>query len=98
MPSFCATMTTRSQALLIYLGAGSFPLPDRFPINSAYGVSTDLFGARSRLKSTERPLIIMTLDDKIRIGMVALTGGSVVLAALGVHVNPLSAISGASPV
>jgi len=39
----------------------------------------------------------MTLDEKIRIGMVALTGSSIVLVALGVHVNPLSAISGAGP-
>ncbi len=37
----------------------------------------------------------MTSDEKIRIGMVALTGGSIALAALGVHVGPLTAMSGA---
>jgi hypothetical protein len=37
---------------------------------------------------------MMTLDEKIKYGLVALTGASVVLAGLGVHVNPL-AIAGA---
>jgi len=37
----------------------------------------------------------MTLDEKIRYGMIALTGASVVLATLGVHFNPLE-IAGAS--
>jgi hypothetical protein len=32
----------------------------------------------------------MTLDEKIRYGMVALTGASVVLTTLGLHVNPLA--------
>jgi hypothetical protein len=54
-------------------------------------------GIHSTLKFPERPMTLMTLDDKIRIGMVALTGGSIALAALGVHVNPLSAVSGAGP-
>jgi hypothetical protein len=36
----------------------------------------------------------MTTDDKIRYGMIALTGSSVVLAAFGVHINPLAAIGG----
>ena len=36
----------------------------------------------------------MTVDEKIRYGMMALTGSSVVLAAFGVHVNPLAAIGG----
>lgn len=36
----------------------------------------------------------MTLDEKIRYGMMALTGTSVVLAAFGVHINPLEAIGG----
>jgi hypothetical protein len=30
----------------------------------------------------------MTIDEKIRYGMVALAGASVVLATFGVHVNP----------
>lgn len=37
----------------------------------------------------------MTIDDKVRYGMMALGGASLVLAAMGVHVNPLSAITGA---
>ncbi len=37
----------------------------------------------------------MTLDEKIRIGMVALTGSSIALAALGVHVSPFTAMGGA---
>jgi hypothetical protein len=36
----------------------------------------------------------MTLDEKIRFGMFALTGAAVVLATLGVHVNPLDIIGG----
>ncbi len=31
----------------------------------------------------------MTLDEKIRIGMVALSGATVVFAALGLHMGPL---------
>ena len=38
---------------------------------------------------------IMTLDEKIRFGMVALSGASLVFASLGVHVNPLTIIGGA---
>jgi len=37
----------------------------------------------------------MTLDEKIRYGMVALTGASIVFATLGVHINPLTVIGGA---
>ena len=36
----------------------------------------------------------MTLDEKIRFGMVALSGASVVFATLGVHINPLEIIGG----
>ena len=36
----------------------------------------------------------MTLDEKIRYGMVALGGASVVLATLGVHFNPLDICGG----
>ena len=36
----------------------------------------------------------MTLDEKIRLGMVALTGASIVLASLGVNLSPLEAIGG----
>ena len=37
----------------------------------------------------------MTLDEKVRYGMVALGGASFVLATLGVHLNPLDIIGGA---
>jgi hypothetical protein len=36
----------------------------------------------------------MTLDEKIRYGMVAITGASVVLATLGIHVDPLTVAGG----
>jgi hypothetical protein len=36
----------------------------------------------------------MTTDEKIRYGMIALSGSSVVLAAFGVHINPLAVICG----
>ena len=36
----------------------------------------------------------MTLDEKVRFGMVALTGASVVLATLGVHIGPLEIAGG----
>jgi hypothetical protein len=36
----------------------------------------------------------MTLDEKVRYGMIALGGASVVLATLGVHISPLSVIGG----
>jgi len=36
----------------------------------------------------------MTLDEKIRYGMVALGGASIVLATLGVHISPLEIIGG----
>ena len=32
----------------------------------------------------------MTIDEKIRYGMVALTGAGVVLATFGLHVNPMA--------
>jgi hypothetical protein len=35
----------------------------------------------------------MTLDEKIRYGMVALAGASVVLASFGIHITP-AAIQG----
>jgi len=37
---------------------------------------------------------VMTLDEKIRYGMMALGGLSIVLAALGVHPTPLEPIRG----
>ena len=37
----------------------------------------------------------LTLDEKVRYGMVALSGASLVLATLGVHINPLEIIGGA---
>lgn len=36
----------------------------------------------------------MTLDEKVRLGMLALTGASVVFAALGVHIMPLDIAGG----
>ena len=36
----------------------------------------------------------MTLDEKVRYGMVALAGASVVLATLGVHITPLDVAGG----
>jgi hypothetical protein len=36
----------------------------------------------------------MTLDEKIRYGMVALTGASVLLTTLGIHVDPLAIAGG----
>lgn len=36
----------------------------------------------------------MTLDEKIRYGMVALTGASLVFASLGLKVGPLEIIGG----
>jgi hypothetical protein len=39
-------------------------------------------------------LAVMTLDEKIRYGMVALAGASVVLATLGVRINPLEIAGG----
>ena len=40
-------------------------------------------------------LVNMTLDEKVRYGMVALAGASVIFATLGVHINPLDVIGGA---
>ncbi|HEV2137765.1 MAG TPA: hypothetical protein VGR53_02905 [Nitrososphaerales archaeon] len=37
----------------------------------------------------------MTLDEKVRFGIVALSGASLVLASLGVHLSPLEIIGGA---
>jgi hypothetical protein len=37
----------------------------------------------------------MTLDEKIRYGMMALTGASLVFASLGLKVGPLEIIGGA---
>jgi hypothetical protein len=39
-------------------------------------------------------LLTMTLDEKIRIGMIALTGASFVMAALGLKLGPLEPIGG----
>jgi hypothetical protein len=39
-------------------------------------------------------IVYMTLDEKIRYGMVALGGAGLVFATLGVHVNPLTVIGG----
>ena len=40
-------------------------------------------------------LVDMTLDEKVRYGMIALAGASVVFATLGVHISPLEVIGGA---
>ena len=39
-------------------------------------------------------VVNMTLDEKVRYGMVALSGASLVLAALGVHITPLGVSGG----
>lgn len=39
-------------------------------------------------------VVNMTLDEKVRYGMVALGGASIVLATLGVHITPLQIIGG----
>ncbi len=36
----------------------------------------------------------MTLDEKVRYGMMALGGASIVFATLGVHISPLDAYGG----
>lgn len=36
----------------------------------------------------------MTVDEKIRYGMMALTGAGIVLTTLGLHVGPLGAVGG----
>jgi len=36
----------------------------------------------------------MTVDEKVRYGMMALTGASLVVAALGLHVSPLTEMAG----
>jgi hypothetical protein len=36
----------------------------------------------------------MTLDEKIRLGVLALAGASIVFASLGIHVNPLDIAGG----
>ena len=36
----------------------------------------------------------MTQEEKIRLGMLALTGASLVFASLGLHAGPLEAIAG----
>jgi len=41
-----------------------------------------------------RALANMTLDEKVRFGMIALGGASIVLATLGVHFNPLEIVGG----
>jgi len=36
----------------------------------------------------------MTLDDKVKYGMMALGGASIVFATLGVHISPLDTVGG----
>ena len=38
--------------------------------------------------------VSMTLDEKIRYGMFALSGAGIILATLGVHINPLEIAGG----
>jgi hypothetical protein len=47
------------------------------------------------LKSKLRAHFGMTLDEKVRYGMMALGGASVVLTALGLHLGPLNIVGGA---
>jgi hypothetical protein len=37
----------------------------------------------------------MTIDEKVRYGMMALGGASLILTAMGVHINPLQIVGGA---
>jgi hypothetical protein len=47
------------------------------------------------LKKNHAPMVArMTLDEKIRFGMLALTGASIVFATLGLKVGPLEIIGG----
>jgi len=39
----------------------------------------------------------MTIDEKIRLGMVALAGASVVFVTLGLHLGPLDIVGGSGP-
>jgi hypothetical protein len=34
----------------------------------------------------------MTIDDKVRYGMLALGGATMVLTAMGLHINPLTVL------
>jgi hypothetical protein len=36
----------------------------------------------------------MTIDEKVRYGMLALGGASVILTAMGLHIAPLNALGG----
>jgi hypothetical protein len=36
----------------------------------------------------------MTQEDKVRYGMMALSGASIVFTALGVHISPLAQVTG----
>jgi len=36
----------------------------------------------------------MTVDEKVRYGMMAVSGASLVIAALGLHVSPLAEAAG----
>ena len=47
-----------------------------------------------RLNRRSDPRAVMTLDEKVRYGMMALSGASVVFATLGVHISPLECIGG----
>jgi|GEM_PF-2184871 hypothetical protein len=46
------------------------------------------------LKSDFRFSNIMTIDDKVRYGMMALGGASLVFAAMGLHIGPLETLAG----
>lgn len=39
-------------------------------------------------------LASMTLDEKVRLGMLSLAGASLVFASLGVHISPLDIVGG----
>lgn len=50
---------------------------------------------RLSLKNDRTPMTAdMTLDEKIRYGMLALTGASFVFASLGLNAGPLEVIGG----
>ena len=54
----------------------------------------DYWASAEYLNTESHVLSAMTIDEKIRYGMVALTGAGVVLATFGIHVNPLAVAGG----
>ena len=60
------------------------------------GSSLSCIGSLLNVK-VDNPAGTMTLDEKIRYGMMALTGARLVFAALGLKIGPLEIIGGYGP-